>query len=368
MLRSFLQLLQADPGFRPARVLTLQISLPQTKYNEPAKSRAFFQQVIQNVKSQPGVELVGSCAPLLGGWQTSFSIAGRPAPPPGQIPSTDITRVSPDYFKAIGVRLLKGRYFTEQDADGTLPVCIVDETMAKAYWPNEDPIGKQMRLGGPSPQNDSPWMTVVGVVAHVKNYGVDQDSRVETYVPYLQSPVGFATLVLRARLDPASMTSAVRTGVRAVDSDVPLYGVRLLEDIVADNTAPRRLAALLLGMFAVVALILAAVGIYGVMSYSVTQRTHEIGIRMALGAQRRDVVRLVVGQGLTLAVIGVAFGLAAAFALTRFISTLLFRVSATDPVTFGALSLLLASVAMLASYFPARRATRVDPLVALRYE
>jgi putative ABC transport system permease protein len=368
MLKSFLQLLHADSGFRPEGVLTLQISLPQTKYIEPAKSRAFFQQALQNVKSLPGVEIVGSSAPLLGGWQTSFSIAGRPDPPPGQVPSTDIARVSSDFFQTMGVRLLKGRYFTERDADGTLPVCIVDETMANAYWPNEDPVGKQMRLGGRSPQNKAPWLTVVGVVAHVKNYGVDQDSRVETYLPYLQNPLGFATLVLRARIDPASMTSAVRTAIRAVDPEVPVYGVRLLDEIVADNTAPRRLAALMLGLFAVVALILAAVGLYGVMSYSVTQRTHEIGIRMALGAQRRDVVRLVVGQGLALAVIGVAVGLAAAFALTRFISTLLFRVNATDPVTFGAISLLLSLVAVLASYLPARRATHVDPLVALRYE
>lgn len=368
MLKSFIRLMDADPGFNPDNVLTLSISLPETKYSEPAKVRDFISRTLENLKSIPEVRYAGSTTPLLGGWQTSFSIQGRPAPPAGKMPSTDIARVAPNYFHAMGLRLLRGRYFTEQDREGSLPVCIIDETMARTYWPAEDPLGKQMRLGGPSPQNRNPWLTVVGVVSHVKNYGVDQESRVETYLPYLQDPRSSFSLVIRTSGEPTSITSAVRQAVRSVDPEVPIFNSRSLHEILSDSVAPQRLAMFLLGVFAMIALLLAAVGIYGVMSYSVTQRTHEIGVRMALGARKPDILRLVVGQGMGLVALGLVIGIGVAFGLTRLMATLLFRVSASDPLTFALIPVLLGIVAFFASYIPARRAMKVDPLVALRYE
>jgi putative ABC transport system permease protein len=244
---------------------------------------------------------------------------------------------------------------------------MVDATFAKAHWPGESPLGKRVKFGGHA-DTERPWREVVGVVAHVKNYGVDEDSRVELYLPYLQSPVGSFTLVVRSQGDPASLASALRGAVSAADPEVPLYAVRTLEDLVSERTGQRRLAVVLLGFFAAIALALAGVGIYGVMSYAVAQRTQEIGIRMALGAHRRDVLSMVLRHGLGLAVAGVALGLLAALGLARLIASLLFGVSAADPPTFSLVPLILIGVALLACYLPARRATLVDPLVALRYE
>jgi putative ABC transport system permease protein len=371
MLKSFARLLDADPGFEVARALTMALNLPGAKYGEPSKSRAFHDRLLEELRSVPGVESYGWTAPLLGGWQTSFHVEGRPEPLPGQQPSTDITRVSTGYFRAMGVRLVRGRYFDERDREGQPPVCIVDETMVQAYWPQEDPIGKRIRLG-PHDDKENPWLTVVGVVGHVKNYGVDEDSRVETYIPYVQNPVGFGVLVVRASGDPAAVTSAVRGAVRSVDPDVPLFTVRPLKDIVADGRAEKRLAAQLLGGFAALALVLSAIGIYGVMAQSVNQQTLEIGIRVALGAGRNDIFKFVVGQGMTLAGIGVGLGLALAlilaFGLAPALSTVLFRVSRTDPPIYTFVPLLLAGVALFACYVPARRALRVDPMLALRSE
>jgi putative ABC transport system permease protein len=281
--------------------------------------------------------------------------------------------VGGDFFRVMGIRLIRGRYFTEQDREGQPLVCIVDETMARTYWPGEDPIGKRLHLGGGGhDQPEKPWLTVVGVVAHVKNYGVDQESRVETYVPALQDPIGFAVVVVKTSAETAGVTSAVRAAVQAVDKDVPIFSVRPLAEIVADSRAPKRLSAQLLAGFAALALLLAAIGIYGVMSYSVTQQTREIGIRVALGAQRRDILKMVVGQGMALAGIGVALGLALAlslaFGLTEALSTILFRVSRTDPPTYALVPVVLTLVALVACYVPARRALRIDPMRALRYE
>jgi putative ABC transport system permease protein len=373
MLKSFLRLLDADPGFSSDRVLVMTVSLPQARYDEPAKSRAFFEQVRERLQGTRGIEALGITTPLLGGWQTGFRVEGQPAPPPGQGPSTDINRVSGEFFRAMGIRLVRGRYFTEQDREGQPLVCIVDETMAKTHWPGEDPIGKRLRLGGGGHgAEEKPWLTVVGVVAHVKNYGVDQESRVETYLPARQDPIGFATVVVKTTADSAGVAAAVRAAVQAVDKDVPVFSVRPLSEIVADGRAPKRLSAQLLGAFAALALLLAAIGIYGVMSYSVTQQTLEIGIRVALGAQRRDILKLVVGQGMALAGIGVALGLALAFSLAfglaEALSTILFRVSRTDPPTYALVPVVLTGVALLACYVPARRALRVDPMRALRSE
>jgi putative ABC transport system permease protein len=281
--------------------------------------------------------------------------------------------VGGDFFQVMGIRLIRGRYFTEQDREGQPLVCIVDETMASTYWPGEDPIGKRLHLGGGGhDQPEKPWLTVVGVVAHVKNYGVDQESRVETYVPALQDPIGFAVVVVKTSAETAGVTAAVRAAVQAVDKDVPVFSVRPLSEIVADSRAPKRLSAQLLAGFAALALLLAAIGIYGVMSYSVTQQTREIGIRVALGAQRRDILKMVVGQGMALAAIGVALGLALAlslaFGLTEALSTILFRVSRTDPPTYALVPVVLTLVALVACYVPARRALRIDPMRALRYE
>jgi putative ABC transport system permease protein len=372
MLKSFFRLLDADPGFSSDRVMVMTVNLPQARYDQPAKSRAFFEQVLERLKSTPGVEALGITTPLLGGWQTGFRVEGRPEPPPGQGPSTDINRVGGEFFRAMGIRLIRGRYFTEQDREGQPLVCIVDETMAKTHWPGEDPVGKRLRLGGGHGQDEKPWLTVVGVVAHVKNYGVDQESRVETYLPALQDPIGFATVVVKTTAEPAGLAAAVRAAVQGVDKDVPVFSVRPLSEITADGRAPKRLSAQLLGAFAALALLLAAIGIYGVMSYSVTQQTLEIGIRVALGAQRNDILKMVVGQGMALAGIGVALGLALAFSLAfglaEALSTILFRVSRTDPPTYALVPVVLTIVALLACYVPARRALRVDPMRALRYE
>ncbi len=367
MLKSFFRVLQADAGFDERGVLTGSVSGPDTKYKEAPERRAFIEQVVARVQAIPGVQYAASALPLLGGWQSGFSVEGRPEPPPGQRPSADITRISPDYFRAMGIRLLQGRMFSEQDHADAPKVCMVDERFAQTHWPNENPIGKRVKFGGQD--SDNPWIEVVGVVNHVKHYGVDQDSRVEMYLPYTQSPIPSFTLIIRTQGDPASLTSAVRQAVQSVDPDVPIYQARTLEDIMSERVAQRRLAAVLISVFGGLALVLAAVGIYGVMNYAVTQRTHEMGIRMALGAQQRDILSLVVRQGMLLAVLGLVIGFAVSFfGLSRVMTTVLFQVSATDPPTYSLTPFLLAVVALLACYLPARRATRVDPMVALRYE
>ena len=367
MLKSFWRVLQADGGFNPEGVLTVSVSGPDTKYKEQPQRRAFIEQIVSKVQAIPGVQYAASALPLLGGWQSGFSVDGRPEPPAGQMPSADITRVSLDYFRAMGIRLLKGRFFGDQDNANAPQVCIIDDTFARAHWPNEDPLGKKVKFGRVS--NENPWMEIVGVVNHVKHYGVDQDSRVEMYLPYMQSAIPSFTLVVRTTGDPASLTSAVRQAVQSVDPDVPIYQARTLESIVSDRVARRRLAAVLISVFGSLALVLAAVGIYGVMSYAVTQRTHELGIRMALGAQQGDIFKLVIGHGMIRAAMGMALGLGIAyFGLSRLVAAVLFQVTATDPPTYAASPLVLLLVALLACWIPARRATHVDPVVALRHE
>jgi putative ABC transport system permease protein len=364
LIRSFLRVVQASPGFEPAGVITAEVSLPEASYAEPEKVRQFIRQTLDGVAALPGVQSSGSALPLLGGWQTSFRIEGRPEPPPGQRPSTDITRVSPGYFSAMGVRLLKGRLFDDRDRASTTPVCLVDETFAAAHWPGQDPIGQRINLGG----KDDTWVEIVGVVNHVKNYGVDQDSRVETYLPYTQSPRRSFTFVVRTSGTAVGIVDGIRSAVRAVDPTVPVFDASTLDDQLADSRAPRRVAALLTGSFAALALLLAAVGIYGVVSYSVTRRTSEIGIRLALGADPSHILRLVVGRGLALAGGGIVLGLVVALALSRLVSALLFQVSPMDPPTFSLTPVLLAATALVACYLPARRAMGVDPSVALREE
>jgi putative ABC transport system permease protein len=367
LLRSFLRVLQADAGFRSEGVVVAQVPLPQATHGEHAKRAAVVERVVEELRSQPGVAVAAAALPLLGGWQSSFSVEGRSEPPPGQRPAADITRVTPGYFAAMGIRVLEGRVFEERDRTDAPPVCIVDDTFARTHWPGESPLGKRVKFGGLD-DADNPWMEVVGRVAHVKNYGVDEDSRVELYLPFLQSSAGGFTLVARTNAGAGAAASGMRSALRAVDGELPIYAVRPLDEIVAERSAGRRLSALLIAVFATVALVLAAVGIYGVMSYAVAQRTQEIGIRMALGAEQEHVLRMVMRNGTVLALSGIAIGLAAAFALARLVAALLFETSTADPPTFSVVPLLLLAVALLASYLPARRAARVDPMAALRCE
>jgi putative ABC transport system permease protein len=366
LIRSFYRLQQVNPGFNPRNALAVALSLPGKKYPEPEQNAQFYTQLIEKVSTLPGVVAVGATQslPIHDDYVLGFNIQGRAPDAPGEEPSTNYYAVSPGYFKAMGIPLLRGRLFTEQDTKDTPRVAVINETMAKKFFPNEDPIGKGINVtNGPER-----FREIVGIVGDVKQYGLDQPTTAQTYEPYLQTPFQGMTLVVRTEGNPAALTAGVRSQVLSIDKDQPVSRVRTLEQVIAESVAKQRFAMLLLGIFAMVALVLAGVGLYGVMSYAVTQRTHEIGIRMALGAQQRDVLKLVVGQGMILALVGVLIGLLASLALTRVMTTLLFGVSATDPLTFLAIPALLAAVALLASFMPARRAMKVDPMVALRYE
>lgn len=377
IIRSFYRLQRVDPGFVADHLLTFNVALPQKKYAEGQQRINFYQQLLQNLRALPGVESVGMATGLpLGnnGWQSGFWIEGRPEPPQGQRPLTEVAFVSAGYFDTMKMTLLSGRNFTEQDIKPSTPpdpqhpdfapptVNVIDEEFARRYFPDENPLGQQLRFWGGK-------VTIVGIVRRVKMEGLSTDSnRVQSYYPYLQNPGGSMSIVMRTAGDPTALSNEVRQQVLAIDPDQPIYSVQTMGQIWEDSIAPDRLLLMLLGTFAAVALVLAGVGIYGVMAYSVTQRTHEIGIRMALGARQSNVLGMVVRQGMTLAVAGLAIGLVGAWLATRAMASLLFGVSATDPATFAMISVVLAGVALGACLVPARRATKVDPMVALRYE
>ena len=375
LMKSFLNLQRADIGFNPDHVLTTRISLPEARYKENAQIENFYRALLQRVQNLPGVQYAGLTRglPMSGGIESGITIEGHEVTDrKDTIVAVNLT-VSPDYFRAMEIPLIKGRYFTDQDKTGSPDVVLIDEMLASRYFANTDPIGKRIRLGGMD--NNFPWMQIVGVVKHVKHYGPDEEGRVEIYRPYFQLPNipdarfgNSMTLAVRTTGEPTSLTGSIRNAVLEIDKDQPISQVQPMTQIVASSVSSQKFATWLLAIFAAVALLLAALGLYGVMVYSVTQRTHEIGIRMALGAGARDVLKLIIGHGMTLTLIGVAAGLAAAFALTRLMSSLLFGVSATDPLTFMSITLFLLVVALLACYLPARRATKVDPMVALRYE
>ncbi len=334
---------------------------------------AFHQELINRIKSLPGVQAVGlsmSLPPNQLQLSNDFGIEGRPLPPGESRPVAEEITISPDFFTALGVPLLRGRFFTDADKSGAPPVLIINETMARRYFPNEDPVGKRMQTGDPNPNR--PWETIVGVVGDVKYAGLQVKETLTMYAPNTSpdwvSSSSSMYLVVRTAGEPLGLSSALRQQVRALDQDLPVTNLRTMEQVIHGSITGRRFIASVLGLFAAVALLLAAIGIYGVISYAVTERTNEIGIRMALGAQRRDVLRLVLGQGMKLFTIGVLIGLLGAFALTRWMRGLIFDVSVTDPVTFVFVTLLLTAVALLACYIPARRATKVDPLAALRTE
>jgi putative ABC transport system permease protein len=366
MIRSFIRLQRVNPGFNTNNALAVNISLPGRKYPTEEQYSGFFAQLIEKTSALPGVIAVGASQslPIQGDYVLSFNIQGRPPDPPGEDKSTNYYAVTPDYFKAMGIPLLRGRLFTEQDSRNAPRVAVINETMARTYFSDEDPIGKGINL----PQGREGFREIVGIVGDVKQYGLAQPTTLQTYEPYLQMPFSGMTVVVRTEGNPAALSGAIRSQVLALDKEQPVARIRTLDQIISESVQQQRFTMLLLGVFAGVALILAAVGLYGVMSYAVTQRTHEIGIRMALGANAGNVLRLVVGHGMMLALIGVAIGLAGAFAFTRVMSKLLFAVSTTDPVTFAGISVLLTGVALVACLVPARRATKVDPMVALRHE
>ncbi|HEX8501292.1 MAG TPA: ABC transporter permease [Pyrinomonadaceae bacterium] len=369
MMRSFLRLQQVDVGVNPANVLTMSVPLPSARYREPERRSAFFQQLVERVGALPGVREVGAVSnlPLSGSrWGRSLTVEGRAALSVGAAPVINHCVVTPGYFRAMGIPVLAGRDIAEADAKDAPKVTVVDERLAREYWPGESPLGKRVRFG--PPESNEPWHTVVGVVGGVRHERPDAATRMSVYVPYQQIPVREMTLAVRTGGDPAGLAVAVRSQVRGLDPDQPVTDVRTMGEVITSAIWQPRLHAILFGVFAAVALALASVGIYGVMSYAVTQRTHEIGIRIALGAKPRDILRLVVGHGLALTLVGIALGAASAFALTRVMTSLLFEVSPADPATFAANVALLTAVSLVACYIPARRATRVDPLVALRYE
>ncbi len=372
LIRSFQLLRQVDIGFTTENVLTMRMVLPMPKYREPGARRAFYDEVLRRVGGLPGVESAGiiSFLPLsFNGINFSFSVEGQPAPSDMKLPFALFRVVSPDYFRAIGIPLQRGRFFDAHDTADALPVTIVSHRLAAQYWPNEDPIGKRIKIG----PLDSPnaWLTVAGVVGDVHQGELYGDPRMDLYVPYAQERRGFVAprdLVLRTKGDAASVAGAVREAVWVVDKDQPVSNVRTMDQVFAAAISRERFQALLLGMFAALALVLACVGLYGVISYSVAQRTHEIGVRVALGAQPRDVLRLVIRQGMMLTFAGLVVGIAAGAVATRVLSDMLYGVTTTDPLTFVGVPLFLLLIALLACYIPARRATRIDPLVALRYE
>jgi predicted permease len=371
MIRSFLKLLQISPGFNAENLLTMEYRVPRTKYPQGPQQWNFHREVVERVRVLPGVESasVVLALPYSGnGGSATFVPLDRPEPPKGQEPLAQRNTADSFYFKTMQIPLLAGRVFTEQDQAGTSPVAVINQTMAKRYWPNEDPIGKQIRLPDTSATQTISAATIVGIVGDIKHYGLDEKSLPQIYIDYAQNPFIFATLVVRTRTDPMSMSNAVRNAVWSVDKDQPVWKVRTLQSLIDTSIGPRRFVMWLLAGFSVLALLLATVGLYGVMSYAVTQRTQEIGIRMALGAQAADVLRLVLKTGMMLALTGVAVGLAGAFGLTRLLATLLFGVEPTDITTFATVSLCLIAVALLACYLPAWRATKVNPLAALRYE
>jgi putative ABC transport system permease protein len=369
MLKSLYHLIQVSPGFEPARVLTMKMDLRTDQYSKDPAILNFWQQVLDRVRTIPAVEsaAVGTSVPLTGSHRRSdVTIEGLPTPGPGEFPHPDCHGISPAYTSAMGIPLLRGRTFTDADNETAPLVGVVNATMARRFWTNGDPIGKRILRGHPGVDNQ--WVTIVGVVADTKLYGLDNPARLEVYYPYRQQPEADMNLVVRSAVDPASLTSAVRAAVATIDKDQPIFEVHTMQQLIDNSISTRRLTLVLLGIFSALALILAAIGIYGVIAYSVALRTHEIGIRMALGAQQEDVLRLVLGQGARIAFFGVAIGLAVAAALARLLSSLLFSVSSSDPVTFAAVAALLVAVALLACYIPARRALRVDPIIALRYE
>jgi putative ABC transport system permease protein len=369
LIRSVMRLKSVDTGFNPKNILAMNIGLPSAKYPKPENQIAFYKQVTERIAALPGVKAAGttSVLPLSDNFDGRGLLVEDQPRVRGEEISVDLYVTTPDYLRAMEIPLLKGRALTEQDTSDSFQVALINKTMAAQLWPNQDPLGKRIRFPG-SEKSPQPWRTVVGVVTDVAQYALDKQAPMQMYLPHQQFPTSFNSIVVKTAGDPAAMTNAIRREILAVDKDQAVFKITTLEELLNQSILIRKFFMTLLLVFAAVALILAAVGIYGVMSYVASQRTHEIGIRMALGAQARDVLKLVMGNGMALALTGVVLGLVVAFAVTRVMAGLLFGVTATDTTTFVTVSAGLIAVALLACYIPARRATKIDPLVALRYE
>ncbi len=371
MLKSLHRLMQVDPGFRPQRVLTMELNLRTEQYAKDTAAANFWQRLLDNVRVLPGVEsaAVGTVVPLMGNHnRADITLEGLPLPTPGNFPHPDYHNISPGYLHTLGVPLLRGRDFTVQDNENTERVGLINARLAHQFWPNEEAVGKRFMFGRPDPKTPSKWITIVGVVGDTKLYGLANPSRLEVYVPFSQRASHYMVLLVRSAVEPSSLTSAVRGAVASIDKDQPILDVSTMEQMVNNSVATNRITLILLGLFSGLALVLAVVGVYGVISYSVAQRTREIGIRMALGAERLEVLKMVVGNSLKLTLSGVGLGIAGALALTHLLAGLLYNVKPTDLLTFFGASFALTAVALVASYVPARRAAKVDPMVALRYE
>jgi putative ABC transport system permease protein len=366
LLNSFYRLLHTSPGFNPQNLLTMEYRLPKSRYAKGEQQWAFHREVVERVGHLPGVEsaAVVRGLPFSGnGGALTYMVPGQPAPPPGQELKTLENAIDPNYLATVGLPLIRGRNFTYTDGPDSPPVLLVNRTLAEKLWPGADPLGKQIEL-----PEAKVTASVVGVVGDAKQYDIGETQRPQIYTAYAQNPHIFGTLVVRARVEPLSLAESVKKTVWSVDPEQPVWKVRTVEYLIEQNVAGRRFVLTLMAYFAGLAVLLTALGLYGVISYTVAQRTHEIGVRVALGAQGRDVLRLVLGQGMTLVGVGLGLGLAGAYAATRLMAGLLYGVSATDPLTYALVALLLAAVALLACLVPARRATKVDPMVALRYE
>jgi putative ABC transport system permease protein len=369
LIQSLWRLRQVSPGFESQNLLTFVVGIPEVKY-PTAKQAQFYRDLVTRIESLPGVRSASSVIPLpLSGnsFSISFETEGRPLAK-GDLPSSDFFAIEGGYFETLGVSILKGRDFTERDNKASPPVIIVNQAFARKFFPNEDAVGKRIKPGISTDTDEPALREIIGVVSDVRNRNLSSQLRPGYFVPLAQMPFNQMTLVVRTTNDPHSIITAVQNEVHAMDAELPVFNIKTMEEYISATVAGPRFNATLLMIFAAVALILTIVGLYGVMSYSVAQRTNEIGIRMALGAQASDVLRLIVSQGFKLVLLGLGIGLAVALALTRVISSLLFGVTTKDPVTFAAVAVLLALVALLACYIPARRATRLDPLHALRYE
>jgi putative ABC transport system permease protein len=367
LLKSFVRLQNVDPGFDPKNVLTMEVSLPVAKYPRGKPVSDFYAEIIRRVQALPGVEAAAltSILPLSGtNSDSSFAIEGRDPAQEKVYPDEEIRSVTQDYFKALKVPLFQGRFFDERDNADAPKVVVINQAFARKWFPNQEAVGKKITFDDPR-KPDPKWITIVGSIGDMRHQGLDVEAKPEYYLPHPQNPYRGMIVTVRSKQDPRSLAESIRREIRQLDPELPAANVRTLEDVASDSIAPRRLSVALISVFAAVALVLASVGIYGVMSFLVVQRTHEIGVRMALGAQRADVLRLVVGHGMKLVFLGSAIGLALAFISTRALSAMLYRVAAFDLTTFVGVTFTLALVALLSSYIPALRATRADPMIAL---
>jgi putative ABC transport system permease protein len=369
LVRSMWNLLHVDLGFQMDNALTMRVNLQGGRYDD-AKLRIFYDELLQRVTALPGVRsaALAHSVPINGSnWDGVFLAADKPVPVRADQPESERLRVTPAYFETLGIRLLRGRLFTAADTAEAAPVVVINQTMAQRLWPNDNPLGKRIKFGFPE-SRDATWREIVGVVNDVKMNGPTSIAALQTYLPYAQMPGDGVSLIVRAERNAAALAATVERTVHAIDKDLPVFGIRTMDQLLGNALAQRRLTLVLLASLAALALLLAAVGIHGVVSYSVRQRTLELGLRMAFGAQARDVLALILKQGLKLTLIGIGLGLLSAFALTRWMESLLFGVPATDALTFGVIAVTLLLVALLACWIPARQATKVDPMIALRCE